>query len=241
METAHELLVNVLDAHGGQARWERVNEIHCRARCGGLALAARWQKSAFRQYDARVSTRVPEVRFDPFKGRRGWFTPAKVWIETPDGDLLKSRPAPRSHFPSGRRALVWDALDILYFGGYALWNYLCTPFLLGHPDMRLARGADWQEGRETWQRLCVQFPATLPTHCREQVFYIDAQGHIRRHDYTAEVIGGYARAAHYCERHRRYDGLLFPTRRRVLPRRRDNRPSPFPTLVWIDIDHIELH
>lgn len=238
---AQELLARVLEAYGGQAQWDRVDQIRFQARCGGLALAARWQKNAFRQYDARVSTRRPRVRFDPFKGQRGWFTPEKVWIETPDGDLLKSRSAPRAHFPGGRRALVWDALDILYFGGYAIWNYLCTPFLLSHPEMRLARGADWREGGETWQRLRVRFPDMLPTHCREQTFYIDTRGRIRRHDYTAEVIGGYARAALYCARHRRFDGIVFPTRRRVRPRRRDNRAASFPTLVWIDIDHVELH
>ncbi len=236
-----ELLAQVLEVHGGRANWERVEEIRCHARCGGMALMARWQKNAYRQYDARVWAHTPQVCFDPFKGQRGWFRPEKVWIETLDGTTVKSRPAPRSYFPGGRRALVWDALDILYFGGYALWNYLCTPFLLGHPDVRLSRGADWQEGGENWQRLCVRFPDTLPTHCREQTFYIDAQGRIRRHDYTANVIGGYARAAHYCDRHRLFDGILFPTRRRVLPRRRDNRPASFPTLVWIDIEHITLH
>ncbi len=136
---------------------------------------------------------------------------------------------------------MWDALDILYFGGYAIWNYLCTPFLLDYPDVHLTRGADWEQGGETWRRLAARFPDTLPTHCRDQIFYIDDRGFIRRHDYTAEVIGGYACAAHYCDRHRTFDGILFPTRRRVLPRRRNNRSSPFPILVWIDIDRIELY
>ncbi len=237
---AQELLAQVLEAHGGRANWERGDTIRFTARCGGWALTARWQRNAFRIYRADVSTRTPAVRFNPFKGQRGRFTPDRVWIETPGGETIRSRLDPRAYFPGGRRALVWDALDILYFGGYAIWNYLCTPYLLAHPGMRLTRGSDWQEAGETWQRLMVQFPDTVPTHCREQIFYVDARGRIRRHDYTAEVIGGYARAAHYCDRHRWFDGNLFPTRRRVFPRRRNNRPLSFPTLVWIDIDHIEI-
>ncbi len=234
-----DLLEKILEAHGGRARWEAVDQLRFEARCGGLALTARWQKNAYRHYRARVSTRAPQVSFTPFKSQRGVFTADRVWIESPGGGIQKERRSPRSLFPGGRRALVWDALDILYFGGYAIWNYLCTPFLLAHPDVQLIRGADWPENGEIWQRLVARFPETLPTHCREQVFYVDYQGLIRRHDYTAEVIGHYARAAHYCRRHRRFDGLVFPTRRRVLPRKRDNRALSFPTLVWIDIDHIE--
>ena len=74
----------------------------------------------------------------------------------------------------------------------------------------------------------------------EQIFYIDDRGYIRRHDYTARVIGPYARAAHYSDDLREFGGLVFPTRRRVYPRRGDNRSLPFPTLIWIDIDHIDV-
>jgi hypothetical protein len=237
---AQELLAKVLEAHGGRSNWDGVDTIMFAARCGGWALTARWQPNAFRNYRAWVSTWPPKVRFDPFKGEHGWYTPERVWIATADGETIASRSAPRARFPGGRQALAWDALDVLYFGGYAIWNYLCLPYVLAHPDVRLTRGADWHEAGETWQRLIVQFPDRLPTHCREQIFYVDHRGRIRRHDYTAEVIGGYARAAHYGHRHRWFDGHLFPTRRRVFPRRRNNRPLPFPTLVWIDIDHIDL-
>lgn len=236
-----ELLAKVLEAHGGREHWNRVRTIQFVARCSGWALTARWQRSAFRNYRAHVSSKAPKVRFDPFKGQQGWFTPDRVWIETPGREMIESRSAPRSYFPGGRRALAWDALDVLYFGGYAIWNYLCTPYLLACSGIRLTRGAAWREAGETWQRLIVQFPNTIPTHCREQIFYIDGRGRIRRHDYTAEVIGGYARAAHYCDRHRWFGGHLFPTRRRVFPRRRNNRSLPFPNLIRIDIEHIELH
>ena len=75
----------------------------------------------------------------------------------------------------------------------------------------------------------------MHTHSREQVFYVDEQGRIRRHDYTAEPAGGWARAAHFCMDHERFDGLLVPTRRRVLLRRADNRPRERPRLVWVEV------
>lgn len=238
--TVEALLRKVIDAHGGEDRWRRVRELHIQVRCGGAALTAKGQRRVYRRYRAVVDTRTPRVRFSPFKGAHGVFTPDRVWIETEPGAVLRERSDPRGFFPSCRRHLFWDALDVLYFGGYAMWNYLCTPFLWLAGGFELREGDPWPAAGETWQALQVRFPAGCPTHSPGQVFYIDDRGWIRRHDYTAEVIGPFARAAHYSDRHREFDGLVFPTRRRVYPRRGDNNPLPFPTLIWIDIDHIDV-
>jgi hypothetical protein len=230
----------VIAAHGGMERWRRVRELHARVRCGGAALMARLQPNAYRHYHAVVDTRSPRITFAPFKGHRGVFTPERVWIETDRGGVLRERRNPRAYFPSWRRHLFWDALDVLYFGGYAMWNYLCTPFLWGAEGIALTEGAPWREGEETWRSLQVRFASQWATHSPEQIFYIDANGWIRRHDYTARIIGPYARAAHYSDDHRSFDGIVFPTRRRVYPRRGDNRSMPLPTLIWIDVDGIDV-
>lgn len=238
--SAERLFQRVIDAHGGDERWHYARALQVDVRCGGAALAARFQRNVYRGYRAVVDTRTPRVRFTPFKGYHGMFTPERVWIETDHGEVRQERANPRQFFPSWRRHICWDAMDVLYFGGYAMWNYLCTPFLWHAEGIQLAVGDPWQEAGETWQSLKIRFPANWPTHSSEQIFYIDDRGYIRRHDYTARVIGPYARAAHYSEDHRVFDGLVFPTRRRVYPRRSDNRSLPFPTLIWIDIDHIDV-
>ena len=56
-----------------------------------------------------------------------------------------------------------------------------------------------------------------------------------RHDYTAEVFGGWAEAKHVRADHSRFGGLVFPARRRVTP-----RGAPFPTLVWIEVDDLRV-
>jgi hypothetical protein len=234
------LLQQVYAAHGGEKRWKQVGALSIVVRCGGAALAARFQSGVYRHYRATVDTHRPMVRFKPFKGHIGAFTPERVWIASERGEILAERSAPRDTFPSWRRHVAWDRLDVLYFGGYAMWNYLCTPFLWRWRGLELSEGDSWHEAGETWRTLKVHFPKGWPTHSAEQIFYIDSRGRIRRHDYTADVIGPYARAVHYCDRHRMFDGLLFPTRRRVYPRRRNNRALPFPTLIWIDIDHVAV-
>lgn len=238
--TAEKLLQKTIDTHGGMAAWNKINALKISVRCGGFALAMRFQAGAYRQYEAVIRTKESYVSFTPFKGHTGIFTPGKVWIEDTGGNILKERSNPRAAFPSLRRSFIWDALDVLYFGGYAMWNYLCAPFIFNMPGLAFNLLSPWTQNNETWQRLEVVFPKSFPTHCEKQTFHINDQGYIRRHDYTAEVIGGYAVAAHYCDNHQNVGGLVFPTRRRVYPRRTDGSSASFPTLIWIDIDAVTL-
>jgi hypothetical protein len=235
----------VLEAHGRVERWSSAGGIRAHARTGGLLVRTRFPGNRLADYDLTVAVREPRAEFEPFPeaGRRAVFETEGVRVEDSSGDVLATRNRPRSAFTglSGlRRNLRWDALDATYFGGYAMWNYLVTPYLLTRDGMAVREGEPWTEGGETWRRLEVDFPPDLDTHSPHQTFYIDGGGLIRRHDYTAEVIGRWARAAHYCTHHREFDGLVFPTRRRVLPRGIGGRALPGPTLVWIELDRVEV-
>jgi hypothetical protein len=98
----------------------------------------------------------------------------------------------------------------------------------------------WQEGSVSWQRLQATFPPDLLTHSPQQIFYFDAEGLLKRHDYTALVFGNFAKAAHYSWDHKEVNGIPFPTCRRVYPRKKDGSPLRLVTLVSIDIEAIEV-
>ena len=149
--SAERLFQRVIDAHGGDERWRRVRALQVDVRCGGAALVARFQGNAYRRFRAVVEPRTPKVRFTPFKGKHGIFTPERVWIETDHGAVCQERANPRQFFPSWRRHICWDAMDVLYFGGYAMWNYLCTPYLWHAEGIQLAEGEPWEEAGETWR------------------------------------------------------------------------------------------
>lgn len=176
------------------------------------------------------------------------FDRGDVWIETRDGELIKSRRNARSFFagPRGlRHNLRWDALDAAYFAGYAWWNYLTTPILLTHDGVTITDGDTWPEAREQWRRLEVSLRSDIHTHSPRQTFYVDRAGLIRRHDYIAQPVGRWAHAAHYCSYHRFIAGLVFSARRRVCPRGPSGRSlrNPIlvaPILVARDIDQIEV-
>ena len=45
--------------------------------------------------------------------------------------------------------------------------------------------------------LTVRFPPSLHTHCPVQTIYFAADGLIVRHDYVADIVGTFARGAHF--------------------------------------------
>jgi hypothetical protein len=235
---AGELLEQAIAAHGGAQLWEGAREIRLRVSSGGLAFASKLQGSAVRDVEAQVSTRGQHVVFTPYPraGRRGVLEQdGSVRIESDSGELLERRDRARDAFANLRHKLWWDRLDILYFGTCALWTYLCSPFVFTREGFEVRELTPWDEDGARWRRLAVTFPAAVHTHCREQVFYLDEAGLIRRHDYTAEPIGAWAKAVHYCFEHRCFDGLTMPTRRVVYPRRSENRARARPRLVWIEL------
>lgn len=238
------LVDEVLTAHGGEDRWRAITTLTAYGRFGGL-LSARFPGN--RMADLTVRVRLAEqqavVSGFPQQVQRAVFDRGDVRIETRDGELVSTRRNARAAFAglSGlRRNLRWDALDAAYFAGYAWWNYLTTPLLLTRDGITVTEGDTEPEENEQRRRLEVSFPPDIHTHSPRQTFHIDAAGLIRRHDYIAEPVGRWARAAHHCDNHRHFAGLVFPTRRRVRPRGPGSRTLPTPTFVALDIHHIDV-
>ena len=235
-----DLLRLAIDAHGGEERWRDVGALDLRYTAGGLGFAIKMQGLRPRPWDARVATKAPRVTFRsyPRPGQRGVFEGHAVRIETDDGEVVGARDRPADEFRRPRRLVRWDDLDLLYFGGYAIWGYTTAPFHLSREDVELAELPPWQEDGDTWRRLRVRYPPELPVHSREQVFHYDERGLLRRNDYTAEAFGRRAHAAHYSYDHRTFDGLVFPTRRRVHPRRANGRPLRAVTIIAIELESV---
>jgi len=112
---------------------------------------------------------------------------------------------------------------------------MATPFIFTNTGFDVSARDHWVEDGQVWRRLAVTFPADVHTHSRQQVFYVGDDGLIRRHDYTAEEFGSWAKSAHYWSDHATFDGMIVPRKRRVLLRRSDGRSLSHPLLVWIDV------
>jgi hypothetical protein len=239
------LLDEILEAHGGLERWRAARAVRARVRSGGFLVRTRVPGNRFADYRLTVDVQEPRTVMDPFPrtGQRGVFDRGEARIEGEGGEVLASRADPRGAFFGGaglRRNLRWDALDSTYFAGYAMWNYMTTPYLLTRPGVEVSEGKPWRQGEQELRRLEVIFPEGLDTHSRRQTFYFDARGVLRRHDYVAEVVGRRARAAHYCADHAQAGGLVFPTRRWVRPIGPGNRSLRFPTMVSLELSELRV-
>ena len=216
-------------AYGGGERWRAATAVEATISAGGLAVRTKW-RGGFRNLHVRAEVAQPLVQLRPIdrRGSVGILDGQAVRMEDSRGEVVASRADPRSKFPYGRRLLWWDRLDLVYFAGYALWNYLTLPALLLREDI------GWTEASES--TLEARFPPHLPTHSELQRFHFDpATGLLRQHDYTAEVFGGWAKAAHVVTEHGSWEGIPFPSKRRITPRRPDGRPRRGPVLVWIEV------
>ena len=232
------LLDEVIAAHGGATRWACIEEFRLRVRIRGNVLALRFKSPRARHFEVTVDPRHVNVSLAPYpqRGQRGVFDGRHVRIETECGRLVTEREVGRGA-EGVRRRLIWDDLDLLYFFGYALWNYAVTPFVFLWPGFECREGQAWQErGGNVWRRLHVRYPGSVPAHSREQTCYVDEAGLLRRIDYTAEVLSGRARAAHYCHAHKEVDGVTFPTHRVVFARSRSGHPVRLITFMegWVD-------
>jgi hypothetical protein len=237
---ATRLLDDVIAAHGGRERWRQVDTIEANLSSGGLAFALHLQPRALLNLKVAVRPHAREVVLGDYvhPGWRGVWTGDEVRILDDQGKTAAQRSQPRMSFSRLDRQVRWDKLDMLYFAGYALWNYLSFPFILEAPGVSLTESKRPQTRGA--RRIDARFDPGIPTHSTLQSFHLDNKGLLLRHDYTADVIGRWARAANACLASECVDGLRFYTRRRVTPRIGPDKSLPLPTLVWIEIDDIRV-
>ena len=237
---AMQTLNEAIDAHGGMDYWNSLEALEAEISASGFLFTAK-RRPILRHVRMRAATCEPRFTFFDFP-KQGQTSELignnEVRILNSEGKIIDRRENPRAAFRGLRRWFAWDDLDFIYFGGYATWNYLTTPFLLARKGFVVEALEPFHGSLAPLSRLKVTFPDDVPTHSRRQIFYFDDQRLLRRLDYTAEVVGGCAHAAHLCEDYHRFDRLKAPTRRKVLPLPFGHKPLPGPILVALDVHNI---
>ncbi|MET9405299.1 hypothetical protein ABZX90_05835 [Streptomyces sp. NPDC002935] len=236
-----DLLDEIVEAHGGLARWNELETVSARLLQGGAVWGLKGRQGVLD--DVRVTAGLHEERVShhPFgaPGRRSAFTPERVAIETLEGEVLEALEHPRDSFAGHTLETPWTTLQLAYFVGTSMWTYLTQPFSFTLPGFETAELEPWQENGEEWRRLRVIWPEHLATHERVQTVYVGGDGLIRRQDYDVEIMGG-SSGAHHFSGYTQVHGISLPTEHRILPRTPDGQVLAEPLLVSIDLSEISF-
>lgn len=238
-----DLLEKVLAAHGGLDTWARISTLTARLSLGGPFWAARGWPDAAAEQTVILDTRNERITYQPFPGpgMASEFTsdPERIAIKDADSNVTEERVNPRGGFPFpfDSRTTRWDAVQVAYFASCAMWNYLTEPFVFTYPGVVAEEIDPWDEAGDTWRRLAVTFPESLPNHNPDQVFYYDSKFLLRRMDYSPDVTG-HPPIAHYTHDYKTFAGLSFPTRRLVHLRGPDGVANQDFAPITVDIHHI---
>ncbi len=227
----NDLINRICNAHGGIDRWQLVESIQIQIDIFGPILLTKFKSPWLPNISANIFTDKPYVSIHDFpeEGHTSIFDGFDVYIYNAHDQIYCERNYKNDESLKTKPRLHWDHLDLIYFLGYALWNYNCSPYIFKNKGFECHQGQDYIErDGSVLNTLNVRYPSNIPTHCKQQVFYFDQKGLLKRQDYTADVISPLTIGSHLCEDHKTFDGLIFPTHRRVFPRLWNGKPlKPF--------------
>jgi len=223
----NDLINRICNAHGGIERWRMVESIQMQMDIFGPILLTKFKSPWLPNINANIFTDKPYVSIHDFpeEGHTGIFDGFDVYIFNANDKIYCERNYRNCNELKTKPRLHWDHLDLIYFLGYALWNYNCSPYIFQDKGFDCHQGEDFLDNDgNVLSTLKVRYPRSIPTHCNQQVFYFDQKGLLKRQDYTADIISPLAVGSHICEDHKTFDGLVFPTHRSVFPRLWNSQP-----------------
>ena len=234
-------LVNfAIKAHGGLDNWRKFYMASAHLVVGGILWEMKGHGGVIDEVDVKVNLLEQKTSHIPGEAWHTAYTPERIAIETGKGDVVEELYNPRSSFEGHTMETKWSNLQLAYFTGYATWNYFNTPFQFARPGFEVKEMESWEENNETWRRLKVKWPKDIHTHSKEQVFYIDKEGLIKRLDYSVEIAGNVP-CAHYLSDYQDISGIKMATKRVVYLLDENNKPQPDgPVVVSIDFSNIKL-
>lgn len=218
---ATSVLERACERHGGWERWNRLRRIRLfPTLLRGLLPGMKGYGRTFHLPEHfEIEPHGRRTKFDGFPddAHVGIFENGAVRIEDRQGArVIESSADHRRTFRGFAKNRRWTPLDALYFFGYALWHYHSLPFSLR--DARLVACRAGRYGGAALHVLDVELDGSVPTHCRKQSFYFDDTFRLVRHDYVADIVGVWARGAHFWMHYRDVQGVPVAMERVVLPR-----------------------
>lgn len=236
----NKLLANAMDAHGGLERWKQLVAIEADMVSGGELLDRKAPQSPeMRRVTAKTQEQMSFVTPAGGPDKRSVFRPDRVAIETTDGKLIADRYDPRASYAGHDLNTPWDPFHRGYFGGYAMWSYLTSPFSLAMEGAQVWDVDPIEDHGEVWRGVRVALPSRIATHCRAQEFYFGEDMLLRRQDYSVDVAEGF-NAANYALDIVDVNGFKLPSKRRAYLCNKRYEVLRDRLMIWIDMSNFRV-
>lgn len=230
------LLEKALRASGGLDLWRLTRQFTLHMSITGSLCTARCSAAQLKELVVEGSTQTQALEITGFARAdlRALYRPDWVALEGQDARRVMERQGSPEEFRNGLQSTTWDELQLAYYCGYLIWNYIATPFILADRDFEtkelrrnVARG-------ESLRQLSVVFPTRVVTHAGAQTFHFDREGFLRRLDYPA-AHEDHTQIAQMFSGHQRFSGILVPTLCRQLSIGAEGVPAAKPSLLDVEI------
>jgi hypothetical protein len=230
------LLEKALQVSGGLDLWRLTRRFTLHMSITGELCTTRRGTAQLKELVVEGSTQTQDLAITGFADAdlRLLYRPDWVALEGQDSRSVTEHHGSPQALRGGLQSATWDELQLAYYFGYLIWNYIATPFILADRDFEtkelrrnVARG-------ESLRRLTVEFPARIVTHANSQTFYFDRAGFLRRLDYPA-AHDDHTQIAQMFSGHQRFSGILVPTLCRLLTIGAEEVPVPKPSLLDLEI------
>jgi hypothetical protein len=230
------LLKNALRTSGGLDLWRLTRRFTVHMSITSLLCTEKCSTANLKELVVEGSTHSQELEITGFSrpDARALYRPDRMALEAQDAPRIMERRGSPDEFRQGLQARTWDELQLAYYCGYLIWNYMVTPFILAEPDVETKERRRGGVRGERLRRLEVTFPARVVTHATRQSFYFEREGLLKRLDYPAPHESN-TQIAQMFSGHQRFSGILVPTLCRLFSVGADGVPVATRTLLDLEI------
>ena len=209
------LLDTALKACGGLERWNRFDRFEAHVSIGGSYLASKVDATNLKEIVVSGNTRFQAAEVVGMLDRsgRGLCRANWVGIENHSGLIAAQQSVTPEDFAGLGSRAYWTELDVVYYCGISIWNFINCPFLLAESGFKIGEIAPLDADGEVWRRLHVTFPDRIATEACEQILYFDFRNRHRRTDYLCSALTANT-VAHFLGAHQDFSEIVIPTLRR---------------------------
>jgi hypothetical protein len=209
------LLDTALKACGGLERWNRFDRFEAHVSMGGSYLASKVDATNLKEIVVSGNTRFQAAEVVGMLDRsgRGLCRANWVGIENHSGLIAAQQSVTPEDFAKLGSRAHWTELDVVYYCGISIWNFINCPFLLAESGFKIGEIAPLDADGEVWRRLHVTFPDRIATEACEQILYFDFRNRHRRTDYLCSALTANT-VAHFLGAHQDFSEIVIPTLRR---------------------------